>query len=206
MGLDHNDIAVINYLKDRLTPGSIFVDIGSNYGEYTGFFKSILNGTGKIYSVELDPTTFESLKSNFKDDTNIVFVNKAISNKDSIIDYYQGNDAWTNNIIGHDTSFNGNSKKGTIESITLDTLLKDEPKIDFIKIDVEGADLLVLEGMKKTIKKTKSFLLECHFDKDWEQIKQILLIDNDLDCIDLITKEKVTMKSNRVYQCFCSHK
>ena len=204
--MDNNDIIVMKYLKDNLEPNGIFVDVGANYGIYTHFLKTILKDTGKIYAIELDPTTFESLKSNFNNQSNVLCINKAISNQDSIIDYYMGNDAWTNNIIGHDTNFKQSSKKGKIESITLDTLLKEEEKIDFIKIDTEGADLLVLLGMKETIKKTKLFLIECHFDKDWEQIKQILLVDNNLNCIDLLTSEQVTDDSERVYQCLCSHK
>lgn len=201
--LDNNDLVVIELLKNTLVPGNVLVDVGANYGEYTNFFKNILKETGKIYCIELDPETFNHLENKFKQDKNIILVNKAISDKNSIIDYYKGNDAWTNNIIGHDTSYNKNNKKGTIESITLDELLKDEKHIDFIKIDVEGADLLVLSGMTETIKKTKAFLLECHFDNEWNTIKNILITEHKLNCYDLIKNQKVTLDSERAYQCLC---
>jgi FkbM family methyltransferase len=201
--MDKNDYIVMNYLKNIINLNSILVDVGSNYGEYTDFFKLILNGTGKIYSIELDSTTFSTLESKFNNDNNIILINKAVSDIDGIIDYYQGNDAFTNNIIGYDTSFKVNIKKGKIQSITLDKLLNDEVNIDLIKIDVEGAELKVLNGMKNIINKIKILLVECHFDEDWKDINKILIEDNNFRCINVITNEKITTESKRPYQCLC---
>jgi hypothetical protein len=96
-----------------------------------------------------------------------------------------------------------NSSLGTIKSIRLDTLLNDETEIDLIKIDVEGAEYLVLEGISEIINKTKHILVECHLDEDWEKIRKKLIDEYNLNCTNVISGEIITPYSNRAYQCFC---
>jgi hypothetical protein len=96
-----------------------------------------------------------------------------------------------------------NSSLGTFKSIRLDTLLNDETEIDLIKIDVEGAEYLVLEGISGIINKTKHILVECHLDEDWEKIRKKLIDEYKLNCTNVISGEIITPYSNRAYQCFC---
>jgi len=81
--------------------------------------------------------------------------------------------------------------------------LKDEELINLIKIDVEGAELLVLKGMYKTIDKVEFLLVECHLDEDWDTIRNILLNDFKLSCENYLENTEITMDSKRPYQCFC---
>jgi FkbM family methyltransferase len=204
--MDSNDLKNFQILSEIIKEGDVLVDVGANYGDYTEFFKSKLNGTGTIYSVELHPETYQQLESKFKNNQNIKTFNYAICDIDGEIEYFKGRDAWTNNIIGHDMSFTKNQSLGMIQGITLDTLLKYEKKINLIKIDVEGAEKLVLKGMKNIINNVDNLLIECHLDKDWVEIKDTLIVDLNLLCTDINSGEEVTNNSNRVYQCLCKKK
>jgi FkbM family methyltransferase len=204
--MDNNDLKNFEVLSQIITEGDILVDVGSNYGDYTDFFKSKLNGTGTIYSIELHPETYNQLKSKFENDQNIKTFNYAVCDIDSEIEYFKGKDAWTNNIIGHDMSFTKNESLGKIQGITLDSLLKNENKIKLIKIDVEGAEKLVLNGMKKIINNVENILIECHLDEDWDEIKNILIGELNLSCINIKDNIEVNNNSNRVYQCLCKKK
>ena len=159
-----------------------------------------------IYSIELHPETYNQLKSKFENDQNIKTFNYAVCDIDSEIEYFKGKDAWTNNIIGHDMSFTKNESLGKIQGITLDSLLKNENKIKLIKIDVEGAEKLVLNGMKKIINNVENILIECHLDEDWDEIKNILIGELNLSCINIKDNIEVNNNSNRVYQCLCKKK
>ena len=64
--MDSNDLKNFEILTPIIKEGDILVDIGANYGDYTDFFKRCLNGTGKIYSVELHPDTFKFLHNKLK--------------------------------------------------------------------------------------------------------------------------------------------
>ena len=56
-----------------------------------------------------------------------------------------------------------------IQSTTLDSYFKNK-KVDCIKIDVEGAELKVIRGGKKTIKGAQLVIIECHLVDDWCEI------------------------------------
>lgn len=201
--MDHNDIRNFEFLKQYIEKGDVLVDIGANFGDYTKFFHEILGNTGKIYSVELFPSTANQLKQNFSNCENIFVINKAVTNVDGEVNYYKGVDAWTNNIIGHDMAFRENELAGKIESIRIDTLLENEEKIKLLKIDVEGAEKFVLEGIGNSINKIDYILVECHLSQDWDEIKDMIFNKYKLTCIDLENMKKVTENSHKPYQCFC---
>jgi len=204
--MDHNDIRNFEFLKSFIEKGDIIIDVGANYGDYTEFFLKNLENTGKIYSFELDPDTTKVLLNRFENNQNVIIHNKAVSNENSIINYYKGKDAWTNNIIGHDMNFAENPIAGKVESIRLDTFFSNEESIKLIKIDVEGAEKFVLEGLEKIIYKTKYILVECHLQQDWDIIKDLIIKKYELTCIDLENMKKVSYDSQKPYQCFCINK
>ena len=136
----------------------------------------------------------------------MVLLNKAISDKDGVVDFYHdGGHTQTTNILGFDVNKNINSKIGSIDSIRLDTLLNEEDSIDLIKIDVEGAEINVLEGLSGVIEKVKSLLVECHMDDDWDETKDLLINKYKFSCYDIQFDLPVTIDTvERSYQCLCS--
>ena len=96
---------------------------------------------------------------------------------------------------------------GSIQSIKLDTLLHNENSIDLVKIDVEGAEIKVLEGLSKIHNRINHLLIECHFDKDWGRIKDLLLNEYNFLCYDLSDKNNIDITTDkRAYQCLCKKK
>ena len=49
-----------------------------------------------------------------------------------------------------------------MKATTLDVLLKNEPCVDLIKVDVEGAEWQVLDGTRKVMPRIKSWIIEIH--------------------------------------------
>jgi FkbM family methyltransferase len=201
--MDHNDKHNFDYLSNYIKDGDVLVDIGANAGIYTDYFNKATNGLSKIYCVELHPTTYDTLTKRFSENQNILVKNNAICDKNEEIEFFLGKDSYTNNIIGHDMNFKPNPTGGKIQGITVDELLKDEKHIKLIKIDVEGAENLVLRGMKETIKKVDYIFLECHLNEDWEEIRNLLLNEYKLTCSDITERELINQDSQRMYQCLC---
>ena len=54
----------------------------------------------------------------------------------------------------------GDREPVKIQGVALDDYFKDGPKVDFIKLDVQGAEGLVLKGAPKTLKNCKAMLIE----------------------------------------------
>lgn len=196
--MDHHDAKNFQTIDSLINLGDIVVDVGACHGTYTSFFARKLGATGRIYSIELMPNVFANLEMRFGHHQNIEFVNAAASDHVGMEDLFISGASEMNNITGA-----VGQKAGEIRSITLDYLLEQHEEISLIKIDVEGAEGKVLNGMTETMKKTKSLLIEVHFDEDWPEIRKILIEDNGFECYNIEKDEAVTMNSPRPYQLLC---
>lgn len=198
--LDHHDQNNWTLLtnNDVISLGDVVVDVGACLGTYLHMFCGILGATGKIYAVEMMPQNYSSIELRFGHLPNIEFHNVAISDKNGMEPMYLADSSETCGIL----ESNG-TEIGKITSVTLDELLKDENEISLIKIDVEGAELKVLKGMKEVIKRTKSLMIECHNNEIWPEIRRILIEENGFSCYNVEKREIVTKTSDRAYQCFC---
>ena len=185
--------------NDVISLGDVVVDVGACQGTYLYMFLGILGATGKIHAIEMMPHNYKSIEFRFGHFPNVQFHNVAISDKNGIEPMYlaEGQNEMCG-ILEH----NG-TKIGQINSVTLDELLKDEDDISLIKIDVEGAELKVINGMKDVMKRTKSLMIECHDDEIWPEIRRILIEENGFSCYNIEKREIITETSDRAYQCFC---
>ncbi len=168
-------IKIINMSKEE-----IFVDVGANTGYYTLNIASKLK-EGKIISIEADPNTFKILEKNcdINKITNSEIHNVACSNHEGNIDFFKTDKhSGINSIL--DQPENNNFNKIKIKSNTLDNILNSRfKKIDWIKIDVEGAELFVLEGAQETLNYTKHIIIEIHehiLEKNNQTSQQIINI------------------------------
>jgi FkbM family methyltransferase len=197
---------IFEILAKYINKEDVCVDIGANVGVYTKFFLRELKGTGMVYSVELFPKTFNELANEVLHWPNLKMVNCAISDVDGEVKYYLGSDNSTNNIIGHDMNFRENKEIGYIKSMRMDTLLEEEKHIRLIKIDVEGAEIQVLKGMTETFKKTDLIFLECHLDKDWPELAEMLMNQNDFEVFIIGSDKMVSIDDPRPYHALCKRK
>jgi len=149
----------------KLDEDDTVIDIGANVGYYTLYLSKFLK-TGKIISIEADPETCSVLKKNceLNNMKNVIIHNFAISNKSGQITFYKSETHSGENSI-YSSGIKNKKSSISIPASTLDKMLKSNyPKIDFIKIDVEGAEFDVLKGGEDTLKITKKILIELHED------------------------------------------
>jgi len=185
----------------KLNESDVIIDVGANVGYYTLQLSQYLGNTGKIISIEPDPETCDTLKKNCQLNNlkNIIIHNCAISSKTGVITLYKSETHSGESSI-YSTSIENKKSSISIPSYSLDDLLNTKySKIDFIKIDVEGAELDVLKGGTKTLKITKKILIELHEDllkKNKQNSEMILnLLKNNDFKIKLFTENWSAMNS-----------
>jgi FkbM family methyltransferase len=165
-----------NLIIEKFTKYSSFgynyCDVGACKGYFTTFFKQLSGSRGKVFSFEINPTNYSDIL--YLQDENCIIEHKAVSNKNDKVTVYGtiGQD-YQSGIVGHDVGYNKQEVICELESISLDSYFKNI-NLDFIKIDVEGAELQVIEGGIETLKKCKLAIIECHFEEDWEDIYNLL--------------------------------
>jgi len=138
------------FLKNHLTPDSVFIDIGANSGFYSLIASKIIDNRGKILAFEPNPVMIERLRMNI-----------SINGKDDIIEVMPFGlaDRETEfelaleprNLGGSTITATNREHKVKIKCVPLFDAIKDKvSRIDFLKIDIEGADALVMNAFFKT--------------------------------------------------------
>lgn len=133
-----------------LQPGDFFVDVGANIGYYTLLASQLLGESGLVLSLEPEPGNFQLLQKNVEQlkAVNFQLENLAAHSEVNSIDLYCSND----NFGDHHTYFREDDSEEaiSISAVRLDDLiiaLARKPKL--IKIDCQGAEQAIVEGMSK---------------------------------------------------------
>ena len=142
-----NSINFIKYL--RLNP-KIILDLGACWGEYSLFFAKEFPKS-KIFSIEGSPLNFDTLEENVKNNETFV---KNIKIFNYVITDFDGVEKISNNLNTMNTIrdiISSQDQFAQVKAKKLISFLTDEniTKIDFIKIDIEGSELKLLNDLKK---------------------------------------------------------
>jgi FkbM family methyltransferase len=132
--------------------GDTLVDVGANIGYYTVLGARIVGATGHVYAFEPDPEAFALLKQNVRLNglRNVTLEQKAVSDQPGEVRLFLAPE----NKGDHRIFSTSGEKRASIvvEAVTLDEYFDGrEPEIDFIKVDTQGAEGVILEGMKRLL-------------------------------------------------------
>jgi FkbM family methyltransferase len=162
-------------IEDHFTPkeGDIVIDIGAHIGLYTIIASKRVGMQGKVVAIEADPKNFEVLNRNIELNNlrNVIALNYAAYSEEKKMKLYLPGQAKLSQTI-YNTLMSGRAH-GVEEFVEvnanmLDFLLQStgikHEEVNWIKIDVEGAEYEVLKGAKDTLSKSKdiSLLIEVH--------------------------------------------
>lgn len=170
-----SEVALAKYLIKNLGDGDTFIDIGAHFGYFTKLASCLVGNEGRVIAIEASPETYKILLTNINGSKNIVAKNIAMSNlSDSFIEFcvfpvyyselntlnpeqYQ-NTGWFHKVP---------NQLIRIPTTTVSDLIDEAdaiPKI--IKIDVEGAEQLVIEGTIQKFDQLKECSIIIEFNND----------------------------------------
>jgi FkbM family methyltransferase len=191
-------------VKDK---NGIALDIGANIGNHSLFFSKYFNS---VISFEPAPNNCLLLKANlFLNQThNITLIDeKALSNINTKMGIDKGNSRNTNNTI----SQLGTNEANAINQIMVDVVVGDaeleklnlNQKITLIKIDVEGHEPFVVEGLRKIISTHQPIIYWEAFSKEEAEKTKTLLIEMGYgNFYHLTTKKYQSRLMNKLIKSF----
>ena len=136
-----------------IAPGDVCLDVGANFGWYTTLMGLKCGEGGEVHSFEPMPGAFGDLERNIHlggSPSNVFLNNVALGDKAGTVPVYLFDDLPT----GHASIAPNADRPATVTDcrmITLDSYLaeRDVKRVDFVKVDIEGAELMFLNGAEK---------------------------------------------------------
>jgi FkbM family methyltransferase len=158
------DPAEIRFVRQSLQPGQVAVDIGCHKGAYTYWMRRRVGPSGAVYAFEPQPKQLGYLRRAFSamNYDNVEIVPMALSNKSGELPLH------TTAISTHFATLEARADDRGAKSENVDVTTLDEffsgarRRPNFLKIDVEGHELSVLEGGRRTLELYHpTILVEC---------------------------------------------
>lgn len=155
--------------------GEVFIDVGAHVGKYTLQVARILGNNGLVIALEPHPGNYRALLkgiqlNGFK---NIVALNVAAWDRDCKLKLFIHDAA-----VHHSTKIDLGLGHVEVKARAIDQVVEElgVKQVDWIKIDVEGAEMEVLKGLKKTLVKYAPRLI---IEVQWKNLNDVLkLMEN----------------------------
>ncbi|MDZ8051111.1 MAG: FkbM family methyltransferase [Aulosira sp. ZfuVER01] len=145
----------VEFVQHSLQPGDIVFDIGANGGIYTVIAAKKVGANGHVYAFEPGYRELDLLRHNIAINNlnNVTIIERAVSNKKGISQFAISDDGALNSLAETKHPYQSIKEWLNVEVTTIDDIVKELnlKKIDFIKIDVEGAEKLIFEGAKNLL-------------------------------------------------------
>jgi FkbM family methyltransferase len=158
---ENGELRVLNRLASR--DFKTVFDVGANRGDYTALCLARFP-SATIHSFEIVPATFKKISENVKSDRAILNDIGLSNSKGSFeLNFNPDNDYYSSLVEGNNTS--SSWKKIIVNTITGDEYCSDRhiTSIDLLKIDVEGAEHMVLAGFKDSFERGAISVVQFEF-------------------------------------------
>jgi FkbM family methyltransferase len=162
--------AVARAMTQSLRPGRTFWDVGAHIG-YTSLIGCRLVGpTGHVHAFEPMQSNLERLTeaARLNPVPNLTIHRVAVSNTDAPRLLHQGESTGMWSLVS------GDSAGVWVRCVTLDQILASHGAPDLVKIDVEGAELLVLAGADRLLRQHPTLIMELLTDANRIQAEALL--------------------------------
>lgn len=149
------ETAEVEFVRRSLKPGDIFLDVGANGGLYTVIAAKLVSPGGHVYAFEPGQRELELLRHNIAINglENVTVIERAVSNKTGLARFAISRDGAMNSLAQNKHPAQQIIEWQTIQTTTLDDFITEFglTRVDFIKIDVEGAERFVFQGAPRLL-------------------------------------------------------
>jgi FkbM family methyltransferase len=164
--------------KSHVKSGDIVFDCGAHVGVFTDM--ALRRGASKVVSIEPDPVNLECLRRNFRQeisDGRVIVIPKGVWSREQMITLYESDsNSGSNTMIG--ARSDEHAGKVEVPVTTLDKIVEELrlPRVDFIKMDIEGAEREALRGSARTMARDfpKLMLDSYHLPDDMQVLPVII--------------------------------
>ena len=174
----------IEIVRQVVKKGDTAIDIGAMIGCYTLVFAKLVGETGRVFAFEPEIENYEILKKNINingyKNTKLAYM--AVSDTDGEMKLYIADGNLGMHTLGKPTNW---KPKGVVnvKTVRLDTCFSKSTKVDFLKMDIQGAEGLALKGMERTLRDNKDIKMIIEYSQP-----ELEVLGDPKECLKLLTK------------------
>jgi FkbM family methyltransferase len=156
-------------LRKHLRPGMTFYDLGANIGFFTVLAARLVGPEGRVVSFEADPEIALRLLENIERNkfSNVTVEQKAVWSAPGTVAFARTDPTVSpDRGLGHVIPNSSLAHSISVAAVSLDDYTRTAPVPDFLKCDVEGAEVAVFAGARRLLsEKHPGILCEMHSEK-----------------------------------------
>ncbi|WP_213034895.1 FkbM family methyltransferase [Candidatus Nitrotoga fabula] len=161
---------ITNVFSELILPGMVVLEIGANVGYYSLLAADKIGASGKLICFEANPELSDLIFYNLAINgfgSRSEVVNKAVYSEDTILTFkiYEkflgGSSLWGNDEQAK--NYRDKIKRIQVDGVRLDSHFKPGTRIDFIKIDAEGAEPYILKGASRILSENPHVIIMFEF-------------------------------------------
>lgn len=167
----------------RPHPGDVIIDVGAGRGEDTVAFSRAVGKTGRVIAIEAHPVSFAALERfcRWNGLTNVMPLHLAIMDKPGTVRLAVSSSNWSESSVKATASSTIDVPASTLDDVCLRYRIT---QINFLKMNIEGAELHALAGMKMIMPKVEEVCVACHDFRaergDGEQFRTRVFVERAL--------------------------
>jgi len=153
------------FMCRHIQPGMVVIDVGANFGYYTVLMADLVGPEGHTFAIEPNPVVAAVLRQSvtlngFKSWTSIVEAAAGASGTGQVLLYSPNGEFKNACVVESPKQVNvGDGTLHQVRQVTIDDIISMSPRVDFLKIDAEGAEESIIEGMGQCIKDHRPSLI-----------------------------------------------
>jgi FkbM family methyltransferase len=145
------------FIARIVRPGMVAIDVGANFGYYTLLLADLVGVSGRVISVEPNPDVVHHLRNSinlngFDCRATIVAAAAGAQTTDQVNLFAPSGEAKNARVVGDgEISAFGEGVIHTVAQVSIDSVVGNTDRIDFVKIDAEGAEGEIIDGMRDVL-------------------------------------------------------
>lgn len=160
-----------NWIRARVRPDWVFFDVGANFGYYSLLVSHFSGREAEVYAFEPFAPNYRLLNRNksLNGLDRLRTFKLALSGEDGEVEFLlpKGDNLGHGRILADASLATPERVVERVESTTLDSFVRKNgvERIDFVKVDIEGAEMLFLAGARETLRRLRPVLMiECNLE------------------------------------------
>ena len=166
---------VVSLMKRHVARGMTAYDLGAHMGYFTLVLAKLVGESGRVFAFEPDPRNLRALRNNLEGNLKAVTVTPAaVADRSSEVTFATFGFSSVSHIA--DSRTPADAVRITVRALTLDDFVYRDgnPAPNFIKVDVEGAEVRVIRGAERVLREARPVVVVEAWRSHWDEVAALM--------------------------------